>query len=148
MTTKADFTQEEWEILIEGPPEAGMIVVAADRGGTFRESFSMSKAYTEARRRPGESQLIDELVSSKPKVDRTRHGSYEELREHGLQQLRDAVAVLERKASPEEVEGYRRFVLALAERVAAAHEEEGRRVSDAEQAAIAAIAGALGAGEA
>ena len=144
MTTKADFTADEWELVLEGPMGAGMIVATAERGGTFRETFSMSKAYTEARHQPGETELVDEIISSKPKVDRTKHGSFDELKEHGLQQLRDAVAVLEAKATPEEVEGYRQFVLALARRVAAAHEEKGERVSDSEEAAIAAIAGALG----
>ena len=145
MTTKADFTPDEWEIVLEGPTGAGMIVAAAERGGTFRETFSMSKAYSEARHQPGESELVDEIISSKPKVDRTKHRSYEELKEHGLGQLRDAVAVLEQKATADEVDGYRRFVLALVQRVAAAHEEHGERVSDSETAAIAAIADAVGA---
>jgi hypothetical protein len=52
--------------------------------------------------------------------------------------------VLERKAAPEEVDDYRRFVLTLTERVAAAHKEGGQQVSDAERAAIDEIASALG----
>jgi len=144
MTGKADFTPEEWELVLEGPPGAGTIVVMAERGGMIRESFSMAKAYTEARQQHGESELLDEVVSAKPKVDRSRHGSYEELKQHGLQQLRDAVALLERRATPEEVDDYRRFVVTLAERVAAAHKEGGESVSDAERAAIDEIAAALG----
>jgi hypothetical protein len=145
MTTQADFTEAEWELVLEGPPEAGKIVIAAERGGMFRESFSMSKAYAEARSQHGESELLDVIVSSKPKVDRTQHGSFTELKEHGLQQLRDTIAVLERKATPAEVDDYRRFVLGLVRRVAEAHEEDGQRVSDAEEAAIVLIADALGA---
>src|SRR3954469_6261340 len=123
MSGKTDFTPEEWELVLEGPPLAGTIVVLAERGGTFRESFSMAKAYTEARKQHGESELLDEVVSTKPKVDRGRHGSFEELKEHTLGQLREAVGVLESKATPQEVDDYRRFVLALVERVAAAHKE-------------------------
>jgi hypothetical protein len=145
MTGKADFSAEEWELVTKAPPSAGVIVVMAERGGSIRESFSMAKAYAEARQQHGESELLDELVSAKPKVDRSRHGSFEELKEHGLQQLRDAIAVLERKATPDEVDDYRRFVLTLAERVAAAHKEGGEPVSDAERAAIDEIASALGA---
>ena len=63
-----------------------MIVVTAQGGGTIRESFAMAKAYTEARQQHGESQLLDELVGEKPKVDRTRSHSVDELRQHGLQQ--------------------------------------------------------------
>jgi hypothetical protein len=144
MTGSADFTPEEWEQIVEGPTGAGMVVITAQRGGTFRETFSMSKAYAEARQQHGESELLDELVSTKPKVDRTRHGSPNELKQHALGGLREAVGLLEQKATPEEVEDYRRFVLGLAERVAAAHREGGEAVSEAERAAIDEIAGALG----
>src|SRR4249919_3906649 len=113
-----------------------MIVLTAQSGGTWSETWAMSKAYAEARGQHGESELLDEVVSAKPKVDRTRQRSFEELRQYGLQRLRDAVALLESKATPEEVEDYRRFVLALAERVASAHREDGRQVSDAERTAI------------
>jgi hypothetical protein len=145
MTTKADLTPEDWETVREGPPLAGLTVLTAQRGGTFRETFAMAKAYTEARRQHGASELLDELVGAKPEVDHTRHGSYEELKDHALQRLRDAVAVLERAATPEEVDDYRRFVVTLAEKVANAHEEGGAAVSEAERAAIDEISGAVGA---
>lgn len=145
MTGKADFTQDEWELIREGPTSAGLIVVTAQRGGTFRESFAMAKAYTEARQQHGESQLLDEIVAEKPERDHTRYDSAEELKQGGLLHLRDAVALLERKATPEEVEDYRRFVLNLADRVASAHKEGGEQVSDAERAAIEEITASLGA---
>jgi hypothetical protein len=144
MTGKADFTAEEWELILEAPPSAGLIVMTADRGGTFRESFSLAKAYTEARQHHGDSELLDEIVSTKPKVDRGGAHTPEELKALGLQHLRDAVAVLERKATPEELEDYRRFVLTVADRVANAHREGDQQVSDAERAAIEEIAAALG----
>jgi hypothetical protein len=144
MTGKTEFAQEEWDLILEAPPTAALIVMTADRGGTFRESFSMAKAYTEARQRHGDSELLDEVVSTKPKVDRARAHSPEELRARGLEHLREAVAVVERKATPEELEDYRRFVLSVADRVANAHREGGQQVSDAERAAIEEIAAALG----
>jgi hypothetical protein len=149
MTGKADFSPEEWEVVLKGPPSAGMIVITAQRGGTFRESFSMAKSYGEARKQHGDSELLDEIASTKPEIDRTRYHSPEELKEHGLQHLREAVELLEQKGTPEEVDEYRRFVLALANRVADAHKEgflglSGERVSEAEGAAVAEIAEALG----
>ena len=144
MTGKADYTPEEWELVLEGPPSAGMIVVTAQRGGTIRETFAIAKAYVEARQQHGESELLDQIVTAKPEMDHTRYHSVEELRQHGLQHLRDAVALLERKATPEEVEGYRRFVLTLAEKVANTHREGGTSVSEAEQAAIDEISATLG----
>src|SRR5438105_9680457 len=144
MTGKADFTQQEWDLVLEGPPSAGMIVVTAQRGGTIRETLAIAKAYVEARQQHGESELLDEIVAAKPEIDHTRYHSVAELKQHGLQHLRDAVELLERKATPDEVEGYRRFVLALADKVANAHREGGAGVSEPERAAINEISTALG----
>ena len=144
MSGKADFTPEEWEILLQGPPSAGMIVVTAQRGGTFRETIAIAKSYVEARKQHGESQLLDEIVSAKPEMDHTRYSSAEELKDRGLEHLRAAVEVLERKATTEELDDYQRFVLSLADHVAAAHREDGESVSSAERVAIEEIATSLG----
>ena len=144
MTTKAAFSPEEWTVVLEGPSAAGMIVITAAHGGMFRETIAMSKAYAEARAQHGESELLDEIVAAKPKVDHTRYHSPEELRDSGLAHLRDAVALLESKATAEELDDYRRFVLALADKVAAAHKEHGQSVSPAEAEAIQQITAALG----
>ena len=144
MTTKAAFSPEEWTVVIEGPPTAGMIVVTAARGGMFRETLAMSKAYVEAREMHGQSELLDEIVAAKPKADHTRYHSFDELRDNGLQHLRDAVALLASKATAEEVDGYRRFVLNVANKAAAAHREDGQSVSPPETDAIEQITTALG----
>ena len=146
MTTKQDFTPTEWEQILEGPPSAGMLVMTAQHGGMWRETVSMAKAYSEARAQHGQSELLDEIVAAKPKVDHTRYHSPEELKEHTLAHLRDAVALLTDKATPQELEDYKRFVVNLAERVADAHREGGDAegsVSPAERAAIDSIVQAL-----
>src|ERR1700752_330078 len=97
MTTKAAFSPEEWEVVLEGPPAAGLMVITAAHGGTFRETIAMSKAYAETRAEYGDSELLDEIVSAKPKVDHTRYHSPEELRDNGLGNIRDAMALLESK---------------------------------------------------
>ena len=144
MTNKAAFSPTEWETVLEGPPTAGMIVVTSSHGGMFRETIAMSKAYAEARAQHGDSELLDEVVAAKPKVDHGRYNSAEEFREHGLEQLRDAVALVDDKATAEESDDYRHFVLNLAGKVAAAHREGGRSVSPAEEDAIKDITTALG----
>ena len=148
MTGKAEFTEEEWKTILEAPPSAGLVVILSDRGGSIRETFSMAKAYAEARQQHGESEVLDEIVAAKPEMDRTRAGSPEELKQHSLDNVRQAIAVLKQKATDEEVEEFRKFVLGLAERVAEARKEgflglSGERVSDAERAAIGEIEAAL-----
>jgi hypothetical protein len=98
MTTTAAFTRG-----MEGgarrAADRRLIVFTAAHGGTFRETIAMSKAYAEARAEHGESELLDEIVSAKPKIDHTRYHSAEELRDNGLGHLRDAMALLESEAT-------------------------------------------------
>lgn len=141
MTGKADFTEEEWELLREGPATAGMIVLLASGGGSFRETWALAKTFAEARQQHGESQLLDELVDEKPDVP--RFGSAAEAEQEGLGRLGRAVALLAQKATPDDVESYKRFTLEVTERVAAAHKEEGEAVSAEEREALAKIKAAL-----
>lgn len=150
MTRKADFNAEEWSLVLEGPPTAGMVMITASRGGTIRESISMGKAYGAARQQQSESELLDEIVSSQPELDPGRYDTPEELRSQGIERVREAVALLERKATPEQVDAYKRFVLSVAENAAEAHKEGGflgvggRRISEEEQAALNELSDALG----
>ena len=144
MTTKAAFTTEEWDLIRSGPPAAGMLVIAASHGGMMRETFEMAKVYADARKEHGESELLDELVSAKPERDHTKYHSFDELKQHSLQRLGESVALLTAKATTEEVEDFRRFVVTLTERVARRHKEDGVEVSPAEQATIDEVRAALG----
>lgn len=152
MTTKADFNAEEWSTVVNGPLYACMHVISADRGGTLRESLAMSRAYQEARAHHGESELLDELVKSPPAIDPDR------LREAGgnigvvaTNQLREAIAILDAKATAAETDAYKRFVMTVAQAVASAHKEGGflgiggKQISDAENQALDEISAALGA---
>ena len=144
MTGKADFTEDEWKLVLEAPPSAGLMVITAQKGGTFRETIAMAKVYAAARQEHGESELLDAIAAAKPERDHSHYHSQEELKQGVLQHLHDAVALLETKAAPEEVGDYRRFILTLADKVAGAHREDGKSVSDSEQQAIAEITTALG----
>jgi hypothetical protein len=147
VTTKAAFSPSEWQLVLEGPPAAGMLVITASHGGTLRETIAMSKAYTEARAEHGDSELLDEIVAEKPRIE--RGGSVhnpEELRDQALACLADATALLQDKATVEERDEYRRFVLTVASKVAAAHRESGKQVSAPEAQAIQDIRTALGMG--
>jgi hypothetical protein len=148
MTAKADFNAEEWSLVLEAPPVAGMVVMTAHRGGTIREAVSMGKAYTAAQREEN-SELVKEIVSARPEIDQQRYKSPEELRERGLTRIREAVNLLERKATAEEVDEFKRFILDVADTVANAKKEGGvlgiggKPVSEEEKRAIDEIAQTL-----
>jgi hypothetical protein len=150
MTAKADFNAEEWSLVLQGPPTAGMMVITAHKGGTLRESISLGKVYAEARKRQGQDELLDEIVRDQPELDQDAFDSVEELRTKGLERVREAVALLEQKATPDEVEDYKRFALSLAEAAARSHKEGGflgiggTEISDSESAVLDEIAQTLG----
>lgn len=148
MTAQTDFTEDEWKLVLQGPTSAGMHVIVSDRGGSVRETMSMAKAYADARTDAGASELLDAIVSSKPEIDKTKAHSKEEMAENQLQHLRDAMAQVQQKATREEADAYRAFILSLSEQVAEARKEgfmgfTGDQVSDAEREAIGEIAEAL-----
>jgi hypothetical protein len=149
MTTKADFNAEEWSKLVEAPPLVALRVVSADRGGTVRESLSLGRAYAEARQE-GDSELVKEIVSTAPQIDPSDLKTPDALAERSDRVLREALGILGQKAGPEDVEGYRKFVLRLAETVARAHREGGflgiggKEVSESEQAVLDDLAATVG----
>jgi len=150
MTRKADFNAEEWARLVEAPLLAGMRVVTASRGGKIRETVAMAKTYAKAREGQGESELLDDLVASPPAIDPARPLEGGDVAAASAERLREAVGLLESKASPEEVEAYKRFVVAVAEAAAKAHKEGGflgvggKQVSEEEQAVLDDLATTLG----
>ena len=151
MTKKADFNAEEWSTIVDGPLYAGMRVISADRGGTVRESLAMGRVYQEAREHHGESELLDELVKSPPAIDPDRvKEAGGDIAALASKQLREAISILEQKATREEVDAYKRFVMTLAQAVASAHKEGGflgiggKEISDAENQALDQISTALG----
>ncbi len=139
MASKADFNAEEWETLWKGVTGAGMLVSVADRDFTdsFGEASALAKRISEERVQ-GASELLRELAAG--------HGtgfgltaSPQKVETETLEALRTAVATLTAKAA-DEVDGYRRFVLDVADAVA----EAKGGVKPGETAAIEKITEALG----
>jgi hypothetical protein len=148
MTTKAEFNAEEWERVAQAPALAGLMVVLAERGGAIRESIALGKAYAEARR-DGGSELLEQVAATAPQLDPTSLGRADQLREQLPERIREAVRLVEEKATPEEAGGYRQFLLRVADVVAHAHKEGGvlgiggKEVSESERAVLDELAGML-----
>ncbi len=146
MTTKAAFNAEEWSVVASAPFLTAMLVIAADRGGTVRESIAISRAYTAAREQYG-GELLQAVLSTPPSIDPgTAPRTPEQLRSEAPATLRQAIGILERVATEDEVVDYKRFVYSVADTVARAHREGGflglggTEVSEHEQEALDEIA--------
>ena len=110
MTTKADFSEVEWQAMQRGVTGAGMLVSVADQDFTdsFGETSALAKALA-AQRTIGATELIRELGATHG----TGFGLFskpDEVRAGTIEALRSTVALLTAKA-PEEVEPYRALVL-------------------------------------
>lgn len=147
MTTKAAFNAEDWSVVTTAPALTGLLVVAAGRGGTIRETVAISRAYAAAREaQPGELllEVLGSPASAGPPGGAPRDA--QELQRIVLTRLREAIRILDLGATPEEVAEYKRFVYGLAEAVANAHKEGGflgvggTRVSEREQAILDRVA--------
>ena len=149
MTQKADFNAEEWDTVRKGPAAAAVMVIAADRGGTIRESLAVGREYTQAAQEAPES-LIAEIASDPPKIEREELGTPQELPVRGPQVIGESVSLLEAKGTREEVAAFKRFCLDVAEHAAEATKSGGflgiggKRISESESAALDQIAGTLG----
>jgi hypothetical protein len=138
MTSRAQFTAEEWAVVAHAPLLAGARVVAADGGGTLRENLAIRRVYAAARELRGESALLDDLVASSPSLDIL--GGDEAVAADA--QLRAALAAVAARATPEDLDAYKGFVLAVVQTVAEANREGGfagiggEEVSEREQAAL------------
>jgi hypothetical protein len=151
MTSKADFNAEDWSTVVAGPLYAGVRLIGADRGGTLRESVAMSHAYQEARAQHGSSPLLDELLKDPPTLDAERvQPAGGDIAPVTTDHLRQAMGILERVATQDEVDAYKTFVMRVAQAVAGAHKEGGflgfggTAISEAEEQALDEISAALG----
>jgi hypothetical protein len=149
MTTKADFTDEEWARLERAPIVAGMAISLADPGGPIeavKESMAAIKTVIEAAQSGGGGELVDAVAKSVAEKARQRQNPLGDFKPRGalageeiLEELRAVNGLVTQKATPEEAAGFREWLLTAAKRAAEAAKEGGfmgfnaQRVSEGEQ---------------
>lgn len=119
MAGRSDFTEQEWEALRKGVTGAGLLVAVSDRGflDSFKEAGALARHLADARQ--SSSSTVVREIAQEPGMGFGVGSRPDELARETLDALRSAVAALESKA-PDEVDEYRRFVLAVAQSVAGA----------------------------
>jgi hypothetical protein len=149
MTTKADFTDEEWARLERAPIVAGMAISLADPGGPIeavKESMAAIRTVAEAAQPGGGAELVDEVAKSVAGKARQRKSPLGDFKPRGalageqiLDELRSVNQLLAEKATPEEAAAFRDWLITAAKRAADAAKEGGfmgfkaERVSEGEQ---------------
>jgi hypothetical protein len=159
MSSKEDFTPDEWDELIKAPMVVSYSVMgAAPSGGIglVKEMKAVADAIFDSGEMAPAGSLIQTVVNE-IKTDATNrsHGAKEtisagEIKVRALESCRNVARILQSKTTEEEANGYKRWLLSIAKSVAEASKEGGflffggTRVSDSETAALTEIASALG----
>lgn len=161
MSTKADYTSDEWQLLLDVPPAVGTAVMYAGRSGvgSVKEAMAMASGILGARNGYEGNELISSLVEARIKNGEKssietlsspyRGLSPEEVLDDAVEKCHAVVEVLRDKASSAERDGYCDWAISLAEKVANAAKEGGflgiggERVSEEERVAIKALRAAL-----
>ncbi len=118
MATKADFTEDEWKTLSRSVTGAGMLVSLAHKDFTdsFGEANALAKEMSTEHAHSA-SQLVRELGATHSGFGLT--ASPQKIEAETIAALAASVTLLTTKA-PDELEAYRAFVLAVANKVAEA----------------------------
>lgn len=157
MSTKNDYSPDEWQIIVKAAPMAGLAVTLASPNGplgVMKEMFAVGMALADTLQTGSPHELvrslIDDLKARGTQPERpTGMDSPDQLREACLQAMRDLDGVLARKATADEALGFKQWLHGVAQRVAEASNEGGflglggEKVSQAERDALQALSRAL-----
>ena len=149
MTSRADFSDDEWERLGRAPLLAGVAISLADPGGpieALKESRAALNTVLEAAREGGFGGFVQSVASDVAEKAQRRENplagftpARRDTREAILDELRAVYALLLEKAAAEDVDDFREWTRIASQRAALAAKEGGfmgiggQRVSEREQ---------------
>ena len=164
MATKADFTADEWKLLLQSPIVAGVAISAADPSGLIglmKESMASARALIQAETDPNADALVKAVASdfetsagrglAQDGVKAAISGAKApaDIVSKALESLKAASVLLDAKGGPDAAP-FKTWLAGVAKSVAEAAPEGGflgfggTQVSEAEKATVAHIAEALG----
>ena len=160
MTSKASFTEDEWDRVLRAPMVAGMAITIADPGGPIEISKEMMATLRAATVPPSQEELlaavaldIQAMVQQKQNPARNfKPTSAATAGTEILDELRADGTIVAEKATPEETQAFRRWLVMAAQAAADAAKEGGFmgfgavQVSEGEQAMLDQLRSTLGRG--
>jgi hypothetical protein len=160
MATKADFTADEWNQIQRAPFMAGLAVVAASPSGPFgvvKELFAVGKMLGEVKSQGTSNDLIKALVADIEAGAKDLSAPAElkgktpvQVKSYAIESLRQVAALIDKKTKPDEAQGFKQWLVSVAQKVAEAAKEGGflgfggTRVSEEEAATIKELSTTLG----
>jgi hypothetical protein len=139
---------------------AGLAVVAASPSGPFgvvKEMFAVGKMLAEVKTQGSSNDLVKALVADLEAGAREQSAPAElqgkgpdQVRSFAIESCRQAAALIEKKAKPDEAQGFKQWLVSAAQKVGEAAKEGGflgfggTQVSEQEAATIKELSTALG----
>jgi hypothetical protein len=129
MTTKTDFTEDEWIRVRRAPFVAGMAISIADPGGPIelaKESMGTVKSATNP---PSREQLLTDIALDLQAMTQQRQNPLKDFKPQTPDQIQDELRavsdLVSSKASAEEAAAFKQWLLATAQAAADAAKEGG-----------------------
>ena len=151
MTTKSDFTEDEWVRVVRAPMVAGMAISLADPGGPIEATKETMATLKSATNPPSREQLLAEVALEIQAMAQQRQNPLKGYKptaagsspgEQVVEELHAVHGIVATKATREETAAYGRWLVAAAQSAADAAKEGGfmgfgaERVSEREQAML------------
>ena len=151
MTTKSEFTEDEWSRTVRAPFVAGMAITLADPGGPIEAAKETMATLKSATNPPSREQLLAEVALEIQAMTQQKRSPLRGYRptpdgppagEQVLEELRAVQALVAAKAEPEAAEAFGRWLVTAAQAAADAAKEGGfmgfgaQQVSEREQATL------------
>jgi hypothetical protein len=158
MTTKTDFTAEEWELLLEAPMSIAMYIAVADPSvfGSIKEAMSVAKNIAK-KSKESSTELLGAMLAEYQDKETVKKAQPEfeskdpaSIKQTVLNDVGAAATLLDEKATAEEASEIKSWLYQVGVDAANASKEGGFlgigavRVSEEEKAALADLAAALG----
>lgn len=159
MSTKTQYTDEEWLLLKETPVVAGVAIMFAGKDGhsTVKERSSLMQALAHGAQDYPEDALIQNLLmenewdaAMEAHLDAYEHLAPDQLADLATAKCQQTAGILAQKADAGETGSYKQWVLAVSRVVANASKEGsflgigGQRISPDEQALLDRLSASLG----
>jgi hypothetical protein len=129
MTTKSDFTDEEWNRIRRAPFVAGMAISLADPGGPIEMSKETMTTMKSATNPPSREQLLAEVALDIQSMTQQRESPISGFKPQAAQQILDELGavseIVSSKATAEEAAAFKQWLLTTAQAAADAAKEGG-----------------------
>ena len=141
MTTKSDFTEEEWARIRRAPLVAGMAMSLADPGGPIELAKETTASLKSATNPPSREQLLTDIALDIQSMAQERQNpltdfkptSGSDPRQQILEELRSVSEIVSSKAATDETAAFKEWLVTSAQAAADAAKEGGFLGFGAEQ---------------